>query len=276
MTSPAGTVVTQLRRIAPWLAAAALVGGAVGGVGAALAPLRWASTATLLVSARSLDPEGFRRRPLSLDELRTHLDPSLLGRAAIAAGLEQGALAGAVELSARSQSGLYDVTVALADAAAAKRAGDAVVAELVTHLRALRERRVTGQLTGLEAGGEAKAAREAAEEALFAELGSGALERAEREAAPVELAKVRERRARLEATAERARERERIEREVQLRGRAAAYAFEPWPEPFTPAGEAVRRERNLARAGGGGAAAGTIFALALLLLLGGLPPRNEP
>lgn len=282
MTSPAETVVNQLRRVAPWLVAATLLGGLVGGIGAALAPARWSSTATLLVSARSLDPEGVRRRPISLDELRAHLDPALLGRAATAAGLETSALVGVVELGARSQSGLYDVTVALPDGAAARRASDALVAELVTHLRSLRERRVTGQLTGLEGDDAARASREAAEQALFAEVGSGALEAAEREAAAGRegtaqaLAAVRERRARLEAIAARAAADERVARELQLRGRAAAYAFEPYPEPYLQAGEPTLRARSVGRAGLGGAAAGGLFALALLLLLGGLPPRTEP
>lgn len=285
--SPAGALLRDLRRNARWILLAAAAGAAAGAAGALVQPPRHVAGGLLLTAARTPDPEGHRRRPVSVDELRMHLDGALLDAATGSAGLPAGSLAGKVEISARSESGLYDVSVALPEPAHATAAADAVIAGLARRLNELRARKVEALVGSDERRKAAVAVRASADEAYLAEIRAGRLEQAELAVArgaaaagttfATDLAAARAERERLRLAAELARAAERIEEETSSRARASALAFEPAAEPFAAAGAPVLRKTGTARGILVGAGAGLVLALGLVLLVGAgsVPPAGR-
>jgi hypothetical protein len=264
--SSAREIVHDLRASLRFLALAAAVGGAAGLAGELVRPERSAASAVLLASAHTPDPDGFRRRPISVAELQAHLDPALLAVAAEAAHVAAGGFE--VELSARSESGLYDVTAVSRDPAIAAPAATAVAGALAARLSELRERKAKDQLDP-RSHADAAADRERAAAAYLADVASGKLEAA---TAAADRAAALAKREGFRLALDRSEARLHAEEEVLARARASALALEPAAEVYAPAGAVTARPRHPLHGAGLGASAGLFLALAWVLLLGA--PRS--
>jgi hypothetical protein len=261
-TGPALELVDDLRASWRFLAVAAVLGALAGAAGELARPARSTATAVLLASAHTPDPDGFRRRPISVAELQAHLDAELLAQAAQSAHVPPGSFE--VEVQARSESGLYDLTAVAADPAVPGPAASAVARALADRLMVLRERKTQDQLDPA-AHAAAAAAREKAAEAYLRDVAAGGAETA---GAGAERAKAMAAREGLRLALDRAEARLQAEEQVLARTRASALALEPAAEVYAAGGPTSARPRHPVRGAVTGACAAAFVVLAFVLLLG--------